>query len=482
MWRVCTKARMTMAMIDDDVALQVFNGATPRGFHHLRIERAATPTDAASYRVGVAAVGAHYVDKFKTPPTVAPEDEFGTSGLNRFQHNMYEEWHRELVGRRGMSRYREMWDNNVIVDTAVRMLMLLTTMTKWEVKPAIEGNKQAELWAENMRINLKKMKQSWSAFILDAMTAVVYGFTYSEVMFHEIGPGLVGWKKIVSRSQESLDGWLYDEDKKEMVGMYQRPVYGPVTFVPIWKAMHFVPFAFRENPEGRSMLRSSYLSYKELKELTRYEGTGFERNVAGLPIATAPYSFFMESATPQEKGFLSNLAKLVFNLRTDSRSGLVFPAGVLPNGEPSGVGLSFANIQGAAAATPLGAAIVRRETRIAMALHSEQIMLGQDAKTGSHAMHSDKTTMQGRVAYALLDRLEDCINDGPVRQWMVFNDQLDEEFYPRLVHQDVEDAPITETLVALKGMFDLGMDVGDEEVRRRLLTRLNMPTDTTGEV
>lgn len=469
-------------MIDDETAMAIYRGESPAGAGNLVIKRAAAPLTREAYQVGITSVTAGAVATFREPPRQVPMDEFGVTGLNRFEHHIYEEWHRELQGRRGMTMYREMWDNNAVIDTLVGKMMLLIAGAPWETKPADEGNAKAIELAEWHKRMMGKMEQDWSTFIKEALTAIVFGFFYGEEVYQVLDDGTYGLKKISSRSQESVDGWLYDEDSKEMIGMFQRPVYGPVSFVPLWKAFHFTPFQFRENPEGRSMLRAAYVPYKEIKNLSRFEGIGFERNVAGMPIAYAPPSYFDESATTDQKKLLETLAKMMYNLRLDERMGVVFPSEFNKDGSKSGFGFGFAQVQGSGVAPALGAAIVRRETRIAMTLHGEFVMLGQEGKTGSHAMHSDKTSSFGAGCYALLDMIADKYNKTTMRRLMRYNGNLDETLYPKLSHGDIDELALAEITTALTAMFNMGMDVSDPEIVSRLLKRMGLPTTADEEV
>lgn len=473
-----------MTKIDDTLALQIYREGPPDG-SALTISRAFAPTDPKAYEIGVAAQGAFFAERFRNMPPNPIMDELGVTGLNRMGSHVYEEWHRQLQGRRGMTMYREMWDSEIILDISVRYIMMLCAFVPWKPSPKDANNPEAVKWAEWFKNMMKAMKRPWYSFIMDALTALPFGFSYSEVCFQELKDGTVGWEKFSPRSQEALDGWLYDEKEKECLGLYLRPVYGPVTFVPKWKAFHFVPFGFRENPEGRSMFRSSFMTYKALKEKRRIEGVGFDRNVSGYPMAFAPPHYFdaaLNNDDSPEARVLANLAKLAYNVRMDSRMGAVFPSPYNKDGSRSGFDLAFATVNGAASSTPLGASIVRDETRLSMAMHCEMLMLGQDGRTGSHAMHSDKTTMVGRVAYALMDMIADILNTDCIPKLMQYNGVEDPELWPQLGHDDVEEVDVNSILNSLKSMFDMGMPVDNPDITRKILQRLGLPVEASSEV
>jgi hypothetical protein len=102
--------------------------------------------------------------------------------------------------------------------------------------------------------------------------------------------GLIGWRKLPVRAQDTLSRWQYDPVTDELQGMVQAapPTYTEV-MIPIEKALHFRTKSSKENPEGRSILRGAYRSYYfQEKRIQEIEGIGVERDLAGFPVLTAP--------------------------------------------------------------------------------------------------------------------------------------------------------------------------------------------------
>ena len=96
--------------------------------------------------------------------------------------------------------------------------------------------------------------------------------------------GLVGWRKIAMRAQDTISEWVIDEDGG-IRGYYQNaaPNYETV-FIPIEKSLLFRTEVNKNNPEGRSLLRNAYRSYYFLKRIQELEAIGIERELAGLPV------------------------------------------------------------------------------------------------------------------------------------------------------------------------------------------------------
>lgn len=414
------------------------------------------------------------------PPASPPMDEYGVSGLNRFGQWVYEEWHRELQGRKGMIAYREMWDNEAVIDTILKLFNLLALQVKWSAKPKQDTPTHIEQsdFVENC---MGDMEFTWSQFISDALTVVPFGFYYGEIVYKVREDGKIGWGKISSRSQETLDGWAYDEKTKKLLGMFQRPPYGPFAFIPKWKALHIIYGFMRENPEGRSALRGAYLSYKACKELRRFEGIGFERNVAGMPIARVPVPMLSESASAEDQATVASIKKLVWQLKMDERMGVVFPADVNPDGTKSGYDLDFASPQGGQAQAAINTSITRYEQRMAMVLLAEFIMLGMQ-KAGSYSMHSDKTSHFAMAVYAVLDMIADALNKHVIPDLMKYNGITDKELWPTITHGDIEKPELNLIAQFIKTLFEVGVDLTDDETQTWLKKLADLPTKAVKEL
>lgn len=133
------------------------------------------------------------------------------------------------------------------------------------------------------------------------MSFLTFGWSFHEIVYKrragnsrdprlnsKYTDGLIGWQKLPIRSQETLFRWEYD-DHDNLTGMTQLPPpkYVMAT-IPIDKALHFRTKSRKNNPEGRSILRSAYRAWYFKRRIQEIEGVGIERDLAGLPTLTAP--------------------------------------------------------------------------------------------------------------------------------------------------------------------------------------------------
>jgi len=179
------------------------------------------------------------------------------------------------------------------------------------------------------------MSQSWDDHIGQAISMVPYGFAPFEICYkRRRGPdkdpesnfddGLIGWRKFAYRSPDTLapgNEWLFDE-AGGVQGLNQQapPDYTPVT-IPIEKMLLYRTSAVKNNPQGRSALRSSYIPWYYAKNLAEIEGITAERMGTGVPTI-----YLGEGTTKSGDGSDFAMAKkVVRDLVVDEQEGIVFP-------------------------------------------------------------------------------------------------------------------------------------------------------------
>lgn len=128
--------------------------------------------------------------------------------------------------------------------------------------------------------------------------------------------GLIGWRKLPIRAQETLYQWEYD-DEDNLKGMTQMPPpsYNLYT-IPIEKALLFRTKSRKDNPEGRSILRNAYRSWYFKRRIQEVEGIGIERDLAGLPVIYGPSDLdIWNPDDEQAQEILNGLQTQVRNIR-----------------------------------------------------------------------------------------------------------------------------------------------------------------------
>ena len=264
--------------------------------------------------------------------------EYGRIGQRRFAGVFSEEFLRELQGKHGIEVYREMSENDDVCGAIIFVIETLIRQCTWTVAPGGDSAKDKES-AEFVESCMADMQDTWTDTISEILSFLPFGWSYHEIVYKrrtgnsrdprlnsKYTDGLIGWQKIPIRAQETLFRWEYD-DLDNLKGMTQLPPpdYKLAT-IPIEKALHFRTKSRKNNPEGRSILRTAYRDWYFKRRIQEIEGIGLERDLAGLPILKAPLGMQIWSQDdPMMLQAFANAEQLVRNVRRDATEGLVLP-------------------------------------------------------------------------------------------------------------------------------------------------------------
>ena len=219
---------------------------------------------------------------------MARTDEIGRIGQKRYAGTFYEEFLRELRGKKGIETYREMAENDDTIGAILFAVEMLIRQASWTVEPGGGTAKDKEA-AQFVEECMNDMQDTWTDTISEILSFLTYGWSFHEIVYKrrmgrtrnikthsKYNDGLIGWRKLPIRAQETLYQWEYD-DEDNLVAMTQLPPpdYGLIT-IPIEKAMLFRTKSRKGNPEGRSILRNAYRSWYFKRRIQEYEGIGIE--------------------------------------------------------------------------------------------------------------------------------------------------------------------------------------------------------------
>lgn len=394
--------------------------------------------------------------------------EIGRIGQRRYGGIIYEEFLHELRGKKGIEIYREMSENDDVVGAILYSIEMLVRQCAWNVEPGGDSAKDKEA-AQFVRSCMEDMQETWTDTISEILSFLTFGWSFHEIVYKrrmgntrdsrtksKYSDGLIGWKKLPIRAQETLYQWEYDKEDN-LLGMTQMPPpdYGIFT-IPIEKALLFRTKSRKNNPEGRSILRNAYRSWYFKRRIQEIEGIGIERDLAGLPVLYGPEGLNLWDKTmPENIEILNNLESMVRNIRRDEMEGVVLPANYKLELLSSGGTRQF----------DTNAIVTRYDTRIAMTVLADFIFLGHD-KTGSWALSSDKTELFAAAIGAYLDIICETFNSQGIPALLDINGKYFEGIteYPKMTHGDIEDADITKVASFIKDMTGIGVLVPDDSL------------------
>lgn len=258
----------------------------------------------------------------------------------------------------------------------------------------------------------------------------------------------------------------YADDSDDLLGMTQMPppTYQRIT-IPLEKAMHFRTRSRKDNPEGRSILRTAYRAYYFKKRLEEIEGYGMERDLAGFPVLYSPQDInIWDSEDEEMREVLARAEYIVSSIRRDAREGLVLPGG------ENGWKLELVS-SGSRRQFDTNAIIDRYDKRIATSVLADFVMLGQQA-VGSFALADSKTQIFAMAIGTYLDVICEVFNNQGIPRLIDINGDHFKGIsdYPHMVHGDIDEPDLANFAAFIEKMVGAGVLIPDEgleeEVRR----------------
>lgn len=412
--------------------------------------------------------------------------ELGRIGQRRYNGVFMEEFLPELRGSKGAEVYTEMADNDSTVGAILFAIENLMRNCDFNVEPAGNTAKDKEA-AEFVEQCMNDMSMTWTETLSEILSFITYGWSYHEIVYKrrmgktgnkettsKYDDGLIGWKKIPIRSQETLYEWKYKEHSDELIGMEQWVITDMdmvKVVIPIDKALHFITRSRKANPEGRSILRTAYRDWYFKKRIQEIEGIGIERDLAGFPTLKAPEGMDLWDPEDEEaKSYLANAERIVTSIRRDSREGLVLPDGWELTLLSTGSRRQFDTNQ----------IIERYNKQIATSVLTDFVLLGHES-VGSFALADNKTKMFALAVGTFLDIICEVFNSQAIPRLIDLNGDHFKGItdYPYMKHGDIEDANLEKIGAFINQMIGSGALTPDDELEDYIRQISNLPERKT---
>lgn len=423
-----------------------------------------------------------------------PFDETGLTGLRRSAGFVTEEFLPQLAGFRANEVYREMRDNDPVVGAILFAIDRLVRQVAWRVqsKSKKHDDEMAAVFVDSC---MHDMSHSWEDLISEVLSMLVFGWSYHEIVYkHRNGPsqedsskrsrfddGRVGWRKIPVRAQETRIEWIFDE-KGGILGMRQSPPpHYHLVDIPMEKALLFRTSTNKNNPEGRSILRTAYRPYYFKKRIEEIEAIGIERDLAGFPVMYVDPQIMRSDATDGQKSVFTDYQDMVSNIRRDQQEGVILPAIYDENGHQL-YRLELLS-SGGSREFDTNTVIQRYDQRIATSVLADFILLGQQ-QHGSFALSVDKTDLFATSLRTWLEIIRTVFNEYAIPRLFKLNG-FDMTRLPTLEYGDIETPPLGELGNYIQVLAGAGVPLfPDDELENYLRQVASLPArqQRTGQV
>ena len=198
-----------------------------------------------------------------------------------------------------------------------------------------------------------------------------------------------------------------------------------------------------------------------------------------MPIAWVPPELFDEGASATLKAVMTDMKKVVRNLKSDAQQGIVMPQDFDPETKQPRYKLELMSAPGTRV-IDTGKVIARYAQQIAMTVMADFIMLGHEA-VGSFALSSSKTHMFALALGAWLDIIAAVINEQAIPTLLLLNGRS-LETRPLLQHADIESKDLGELATYLQTLAAAGATIfPDDDLERHLKELAGLPVTTKVE-
>jgi hypothetical protein len=370
--------------------------------------------------------------------------EIGSSGLHQYGGEIQQDFLRQLRGKQAYANYREMADNDPVVGAMLHSIEMLIRAVDWTVEPSDPDDERSIAEAQFVSSCLGDMSDSWADTLAAILGFLVYGYSYHEIVYKrrqgftkdsrtrsKYSDGRIGWRKLPTRSQETIDRWNLD-DNGGIKGAYQNDPNSRkkgVVYLPIEKALLFRTTSKLNNPQGRSILRNAFIPWYYKRRIQEIEAIGIERDLAGLPVALVPPQLLSNAATAEERAALDAIKQIVRNVKRDEQEGIVFPLAYDPETGNPAYDLKLLST-GGRRQFDTDAIVGRYDQRIAMTVLADFLLLGHE-NVGSQALSVSKVDLFVRSLDAYLSEIAEVFNQHGIPRLMRLNG-VDEALSPTL--------------------------------------------------
>jgi hypothetical protein len=404
-------------------------------------------------------------------------DEVGATGLKRnggAASYISEEFLPQLQGTKANAVYREMADNEPIIGGIILAFEQVAGKLDWKIEAPADATADEQAATEFIETAWHDMTDSWDSVLSSVMSMITFGWSFFEVTYKirkgrkkkqddsesRYDDGKIGWKNWAVRAQESLVNWVFD-DHGAIVSMRQQdPVTGRIIEIPMEKSLLFRTSEFKNNPQGRSLLRNAYVPYYYLKRIREYEAMGLERDLAGMPIADVPAEWLMDKATEGQKAAVANLTAMVRDVKANKRAGLIMPVAYDDHGNKV---LDFRLLSGAGRGAGATDTIIQRyKQEIAMSLLADFITMGHE-NVGSFALGTAKMDQWIMVVDSLCKSVADVVNKHAIEKLLRLNG-MPYENPPRLTYGTVQNVDLKMVSTYLSAVIGGGLVQYDPEL------------------
>lgn len=365
--------------------------------------------------------------------------ETGFTGLKVTSKQIIEESQRTFLWPQMIQVVQEMQTDSTI-STALNVYTMMLSGVDWYVCPPKDATDVEKERAKFAQSCMDDMEGSWGAFITEAITYLPYGYSIVEKVYRrrlkkngsKYNDGKIGLKKLAPRGQDTICKWYFSEDGRELEGVGQNINFlenswryanlkneDSVIRINRNKFLLFTADSTKGNPQGRSLLRSVFLPYKQLSLLKDQLMLGVAKDLQGIPTFYIPPKYLDPKASAEDKAVYESFKNIVAGLANGTQQGIILPKIIDQETKEDLVSLELIEAKGGKA-FDIPAIITGLQTDILTALSVDVVKLGSN-NVGSYSLSSSKENILAMAIEYRLKEMREVLNTDLMRQLYELN-------------------------------------------------------------
>lgn len=398
--------------------------------------------------------------------------EKGISGTKNFSGVITDEYLPELSMYNSPQVYDKMRRSDGTVAALLAAYMMPLRAAKWFVQPYDETEESLKM-ADFVHDNLWGYgNQTFDDFFRQALTFLIYGFSWFEKIFDFIDggefDGMLGWHHFAFRYQNTRLYWNSDyvptkngAKHRKLVSVTQLapPEYRMID-IPVEKLLVFSLNKEGDNYDGISLLRAVHPHWKIKQLLYRMQAIGLERAGMGVPYA--------RWLTQGSQAVIDAVTSILENLRIDDQAAVQF--------DGSMVDIGF--LENHFDAVAFKDAIEHHDSSILKAGLAQFVNLGTrtSGSTGSYSLSQDQSQMFLDALNGEANYFASEFHIQATQQLINFNyGNVPHNQMPRLAHGDIGERAATKLAQALNSFAQYGFLTPDSRTENVLREFMDLP-------
>lgn len=388
---------------------------------------------------------------------------------------------------------------NTTVGAAMNVYRMMISRVKWDVEPPIGATEQEIERAKIVRLMMDDMEHSWASFIESVVPYLEYGFAINEKVLRrrlkrngsKFNDGLVGIRKMPTRSQDTIVGWKFSEDGADLLKVEQTlqgienahrfqnrtNINGKIE-IDREVFLLFSASSNKGNPEGNSIYKNIYLAYKRLELLQDQELLGCAKDIQGILKICIPPKYLDPTGSTEDRAVATAFQGIIDNYNAGTQRGLLVPNMIDPESKLPLFTYELMESKGGAK-HDIESIIRRLQGDILSALNVDILTLGSEG-TGSFSLAESKTSVLAMAIDYRLREIQEVLNQDLMRTLYAANGWGCENL-PKFVYADIEEVDLESFSKAIQRIFSTSAIEVDRAVMNRVREAIGVPPKAADE-